>query len=228
MKVLTLVLWLLLGVFYWWMWGNNNGNCCLDNADASSSNIEAGALAGAADTEEIDSLSADLGESDTSGQKGNSEEDLDGDGIPDAEQDFTEEDVSSIDVAAIDPNESSGDEAKVVETENTALIHFPYNSTYKLDSKAIEEYLNKVAQRVQQSKESIRLTGHGDITGTDNSNMQIGQYRANAIRDYLVSKGVNPQQITTTSKGRSQPIASNKTREGRTKNRRVELVIEKQ
>ncbi len=218
MKVLSLILWLLLGVFYWWMWGNNEGDCC----QTSSVNSEMGALT---PNGKADSLNASLDINKDSIPT--DEEDLDGDGIPDSEQDFSKEDVSSIDLSKIDPNESASDVAKVVETENTARIYFPYNSTYKIDSKAIEEYLNKVAQRLKQSGEHVQLTGHGDIVGTDNSNIQIGQYRANTIRDYLVGKGVNPQQIKALSKGRFNPIASNKTREGRAKNRRVELVITK-
>ena len=266
MRVVILVLWILLGAFYWWMWANQNGSCC--NANGAVGGIESneGDLKGVENEDDVlnadeaalaaGSESGDAGngeggsengtdvsgdengngdggdgsngndEASASGQKGNSEEDLNEDGIPDSEQDFSNEEVSTEEIANIDPNESSGDVAKVVETKNQALIHFPYNSTYKLDSKAIEEYLNKVAQRVKQSGETVRLTGHGDVTGTDRSNMQIGQYRANTIRDYLVGKGVNPQQIIATSKGRSEPIASNKTREGRMKNRRVELVIE--
>lgn len=216
MKILTLIIWLLLGVFYWWMWGSPERNCCQTDTINRS---ETGILPGG----DEDSLKRSL---DVNGDSiPTDEEDLDGDGIADSLQDFSKEDVSDIDVSKIDPNESATDVAKVVETENSARIYFPYNSTYKLDSKAIEEYLNKVAQRLQQSGERVELTGHGDVVGTDESNMKIGKYRANTIRDYLVGKGVNPQQIETKSEGRFKPIASNKTREGRAKNRRVDLVI---
>jgi OOP family OmpA-OmpF porin len=55
--------------------------------------------------------------------------------------------------------------------------------------------------------------------------MALSEKRAQAVRDYLVSKGVPESQITSAGKGESEPIATNKTVAGRQQNRRVELVI---
>lgn len=106
-----------------------------------------------------------------------------------------------------------------------ALIYFPYNSTNKLNDSAIEDYLKKVASRVKNSGEKVRLVGHTDDKGRAVKNMELGQRRANIIADYLMGEGVLRGQIIAESKGESQPAASNATEVGRAKNRRTELQI---
>lgn len=113
----------------------------------------------------------------------------------------------------------------IVETEDKTLIYFPFNSTNKLNDIEVETYLDKVAQRVKSSGEKIRLTGHTDSVGSTSSNQVLGQWRADVVRDYLVSKGVPANRITALSKGERDPIASNRTKDGRSKNRRTELEI---
>ncbi len=69
----------------------------------------------------------------------------------------------------------------------------------------------------------IIATGHTDSIGTDAYNQKLSERRANAVKDYLVSKGVPGNKITTLGKGETQPVASNKTKDGRAKNRRVDV-----
>lgn len=73
--------------------------------------------------------------------------------------------------------------------------------------------------------EVIVAVGHTDWIGTDKYNQKLSERRANAVKAYLVSKGVPANKIFTEGKGKKQPIASNKTREGRAKNRRVEVEV---
>lgn len=73
------------------------------------------------------------------------------------------------------------------------------------------------------SIESITVTGHTDSIGTDKYNQKLSERRANAVKAYLVSKGLADTKITTVGKGESQPVASNKTKAGRAQNRRVEV-----
>ena len=73
--------------------------------------------------------------------------------------------------------------------------------------------------------ESISVVGHTDSTGTEKYNLKLGQKRADAVKDYLVSKGVDGEKIVTDSKGESEPVADNKTREGRKQNRRVTVTV---
>ena len=114
---------------------------------------------------------------------------------------------------------------KVKETSDGALIYFQSNSTEKIEDQDIEDYLNDVAQRLIQTKERVRLTGHTDASGDAAQNLKLGQARANSIRGYLMNKGVSSTQILASSKGEAAPIASNDTAEGREKNRRTELKI---
>jgi len=113
----------------------------------------------------------------------------------------------------------------IIETEDKTVIRFTSNSTNKLNSTEVESYLDNVAKRVIASGEKIVLTGHSDNLGDDTNNIKLGQRRADTIKNYLVSKGVSNAQITTSSKGESQPISDNNTEKGRQENRRTELQI---
>ena len=73
--------------------------------------------------------------------------------------------------------------------------------------------------------EVIVAVGHTDSIGTDAYNQKLSERRANAVKEYLVSKGVDPKKIYTEGKGKRQPVADNRTKEGRAKNRRVEIEV---
>lgn len=115
--------------------------------------------------------------------------------------------------------------AHVQEVEDRTIIYFSYNSTSRLKNESVEKYLKKVAERVIKSGESILLTGHTDNIGSDETNNMLGKKRADTIKEYLISRGVNAGKIEVKSKGKTEPIADNTTEEGRAKNRRTELKI---
>ena len=71
--------------------------------------------------------------------------------------------------------------------------------------------------------ELVIATGHTDSVGSDAYNQKLSERRAAAVKEYLVSKGIPASKITTIGKGESQPVATNKTAEGRQKNRRVDI-----
>ena len=71
--------------------------------------------------------------------------------------------------------------------------------------------------------EVIIAVGYTDNIGTFEYNQKLSERRANAVKEYLVSKGVEKNRIYTEGKSYKDPIASNKTAEGRAKNRRVEI-----
>lgn len=71
----------------------------------------------------------------------------------------------------------------------------------------------------------LQIEGHTDSVGTDEYNQQLSEKRAGAVRDYLVQQGIAADSIEARGFGKTQPIASNDTPEGRQQNRRVELVL---
>jgi OOP family OmpA-OmpF porin len=73
--------------------------------------------------------------------------------------------------------------------------------------------------------EVIIAVGHTDSVGSDAYNQKLSVRRAEAVKAYLVSKGIEKNRIYTEGKGEKQPVASNKTTEGRAKNRRVEIEV---
>ena len=73
--------------------------------------------------------------------------------------------------------------------------------------------------------EVIIAVGHTDSVGSDTYNQKLSVRRAEAVKAYLVSKGIEKNRIYTEGKGEKQPVASNVTNEGRAKNRRVEIEV---
>ena len=73
--------------------------------------------------------------------------------------------------------------------------------------------------------EVVIAIGHTDSIGSDAYNQRLSVRRAESVKSYLVSKGVEPNRIYTEGKGEKQPVASNKTKDGRQKNRRVEIEV---
>ena len=73
--------------------------------------------------------------------------------------------------------------------------------------------------------EVIIAVGHTDSVGTDAYNQRLSVRRSEAVKAYLVSKGIEKNRVYTEGKGEKQPVADNKTSEGRAKNRRVEIEV---
>ena len=73
--------------------------------------------------------------------------------------------------------------------------------------------------------EVIVAVGHTDSKGNDASNQKLSVRRAEAVKAYLVSKGIEKNRVYTEGKGSKQPVADNKTAEGRAKNNRVEIEV---
>lgn len=89
-----------------------------------------------------------------------------------------------------------------------------------------KETLDQLIAKMQgMDVEVIVAVGHTDSIGTVAYNQKLSERRADAVKAYLVSKGVPQDKIYTEGRGKKEPVASNKTAEGRAKNRRVDVEI---
>jgi outer membrane protein OmpA-like peptidoglycan-associated protein len=91
--------------------------------------------------------------------------------------------------------------------------------------KAYYARLDELATVINDKKCAVALRGYADSIGTYKGNWVLSQKRADAVKAYLVSKGVSQELIVATAFGSTEPVASNKTVAGRQQNRRVEIKI---
>jgi OmpA-OmpF porin, OOP family len=116
------------------------------------------------------------------------------------------------------PAPASVRQAVVIQAD--ALFDFDKSVVRPDGRKSIDEALAKLRG---VDLELVIATGHTDSVGTDAYNQKLSERRAAAVKEYLVSKGIPASKVTTIGKGESQPVATNKTAEGRQKNRRVDI-----
>ena len=86
--------------------------------------------------------------------------------------------------------------------------------------------LDDLASKVKGvNLEVVIAIGHADSIGSDEYNQRLSLRRSDAVKAYMVSKGIEANRVYTEGKGEKQPIASNKTADGRAKNRRTEIEV---
>lgn len=76
--------------------------------------------------------------------------------------------------------------------------------------------------------DTVIVIGHTDSVGTDAYNQRLGLRRAEAVKAYMISRGIDARSIRTDSRGKKEPVADNRTAEGRAKNRRVVIEVKAQ
>ena len=87
-------------------------------------------------------------------------------------------------------------------------------------------HLNSLAEKLKQKSEwNLLLSGHTDNVGDDDANMILSKNRSEAVKKFLISKGLAESRIKVNYFGETKPIADNYTPKGCQKNRRVEFVI---
>jgi outer membrane protein OmpA-like peptidoglycan-associated protein/opacity protein-like surface antigen len=114
---------------------------------------------------------------------------------------------------------------KVKPIEQKITLHI----AYKLGSAEIDTpnkaILDDLTERLKTYKDiKLEIGGYTDSTGTTTANKKLSQWRADKVRDYLVSKGVTKDRITSVGYGATNFVGDNKTEEGRQQNRRVEII----
>lgn len=103
-------------------------------------------------------------------------------------------------------------------------VLFPTNSSYLTDQ-AKQDLLQFVETVASYPNSNIQVDGHTDATGTAEYNKWLSDKRANSVKEFLVNSGISASRISTAGFGLEKPIATNKTKEGRQQNRRVEITI---
>ncbi len=173
--------------------------------------------------------------------------DTDGDGIPDAEDrcpnakgskelkgcpDRDKDGVADIDdkcpdVAGIKENKGCPEVKKEVKKVfDQALQGIQFETGKDVIIKTSFPILDKVVKVMSDNKEfNLEINGHTDNVGKDNWNLTLSQKRADAVKAYLIKKGVESERMTSTGYGSAKPVEDNKTAEGRAKNRRVEFKV---
>lgn len=118
----------------------------------------------------------------------------------------------------------------VTRSGDNIILNMPGNITFATNSSNITsgfyDVLNSVALVINEfEKTYVDVTGHTDSTGSDQYNQTLSEKRANSVANYLTSQQVLSQRIYTKGMGETQPIASNDTADGRSQNRRVEILL---
>ncbi len=104
------------------------------------------------------------------------------------------------------------------------IIEFESGSAILTDAgnKILDEM---VVALTKVGAKKVKIIGHTDSSGDANKNTVLSQERAMAVQNYLVSKSIAVERLSTAGKGSSQPVADNSTTEGRKKNRRIEFEV---
>src|SRR5690606_27540674 len=143
--------------------------------------------------------------------------DSDGDGVPDQ----IDQCPGTLAGLATDSRGCAAESAQTLRLEG---VNFELNSATL--TPGARETLREVAAALR-GEPTLRaeIAGHTDSSGADDYNLQLSQQRAEAVRDFLVSEGVEASRLTARGYGEAQPVADNSTETGRALNRRVEFRV---
>lgn len=144
--------------------------------------------------------------------------DTDGDGLDDSV------DKCPTEAGTVENNGCPPIQQQDQETLQTAMQAVQFETgkaTLKAQSYTILDKIVDIMVRYPSYK--LRISGHTDDVGNDQSNQKLSQERARSTYEYIISKGINASRVSHAGYGETKPIADNRTREGRTLNRRVEF-----
>jgi outer membrane protein OmpA-like peptidoglycan-associated protein len=114
--------------------------------------------------------------------------------------------------------------------DDTLLVHFNSDVLFDTGSADLDSAgrstLEQVADVINDyRKTAVVVQGHTDSLGSEESNLELSAVRARAVEGYLISRGVDPERVTSLGFGESAPVASNADDWGRQKNRRVDVLL---
>ena len=136
-------------------------------------------------------------------------------------KDFSPEPVATqIDTAAVKPAPP-----KAVLPDKLVVYFDSDKSDIKADAISETLFGRFKAWMDENPGSKISITGHTDASGSNKYNLELGNKRAQSAANYFTAKGISPDKIITGSSGENEPVADNKTPEGKAKNRRSEIII---
>ena len=148
--------------------------------------------------------------------------------VPDKDNDgINDEEDRCPDIAGIAANKGCPEvPANVSKSLGTAAMKVKFTGTSTTLGTASKAALDQIVTLMKENPGmSISVGAYTDNAGDDDKNMQLTQDRANAVKDYIVSKGIDESRVTAEGFGETMPVADNNTAAGRTKNRRVEIKL---
>ncbi len=124
----------------------------------------------------------------------------------------------------------ANDGITIVNAGDRLIVTVPNDITFDTDSATVRPALRADLVRVGQNlvnypNSNVQIIGHTDSDGEASYNQGLSERRANAVADVIQANGVNYSRIVTIGRGENNPVASNLTPEGKSQNRRVEIVI---
>lgn len=148
-------------------------------------------------------------------------------------EEIPEETAEETEIDPVIPEEAAKpDPAEEAENflmgEGIQVLYFEFASSKAVIPGQFSNYADQLKIYLASDPDNkVYVTGHADSRGTPEANARFSRERAEYIRDFLIENGVTISQIVTEAKGDTEPLASNDTEEGRSKNRRVEIKITK-
>lgn len=120
--------------------------------------------------------------------------------------------------------------ATITLVEDSIKVIFPNNIVFEIGSADLKDAFSDRMKRFSEillkfDKTNLLINGHTDNSGSEEANINLSLQRANNVKTLLQGKSINPTRLFTWGFGEKNPIASNSTETGRTKNRRVEFVV---
>jgi len=119
-------------------------------------------------------------------------------------------------------SESGAASPAVQKVSVKGTARFDFNKATVNDEDGLK-LMKEVRSMKNVTWQTITVAGHTDNLGPEPYNVKLSENRAEAVQEFLVGKGVKPERIKTEAKGPHEPIASNKTKQGRAQNRRTEI-----
>ena len=151
-------------------------------------------------------------------------QDSDGDGVPDATDRCPNEKGAASRQGCPEPVAPPVKEERLSLADRKLVFPVGLSEIQGDDARMLDEIAALLKSRPEVS---LRIEGHTDNTGPDQLNLTLSQDRANAVRDYLIQRGIAGSRLEARGYGSSRPVASNDTPEGRRENRRVEFIVTK-